>query len=57
MPSAESELTEITYTMEERTLGCLRGAAVGDAIGKMTDGYWPNDITSPCGGPITGCFP
>ena len=28
------------YTLEERALACLRGVAVGDAMGKMTEGYW-----------------
>lgn len=42
------------YTLEERALACLRGVAVGDALGKMTEGYWPGEIEAAYGGPISG---
>jgi len=42
------------YSLEERALGCLRGVAVGDALGRMTEGYWPGEIAMAYGGPITG---
>ena len=44
----------MTYGLEERALGCLRGVAVGDALGKMAEGYWPGEIAAAYGGPITG---
>ncbi|MBM4431346.1 MAG: hypothetical protein FJ026_13535 [Chloroflexi bacterium] len=43
----------MTYSAEERALACLRGVAVGDALGKMTEGYWPGEIAAAYGGPIT----
>lgn len=29
---------------EKRALSCLQGVALGDAMGKMTEGYWPEEI-------------
>lgn len=44
----------MTYSAEERALACLRGVAVGDALGKMTEGYWPGEVAAAYGGSITG---
>jgi ADP-ribosylglycohydrolase len=32
------------FSMEDRAVACLRGVAVGDAMGKMTEGYWPEEV-------------
>jgi ADP-ribosylglycohydrolase len=37
-------------TLLERTRAALWGVAVGDAFGKMTEGYWPNQIDLRYGG-------
>lgn len=34
----------------ERAVACIRGVAVGDAMGKMTEGYWPEEVLSAYGG-------
>ncbi len=38
---------------ENRAVACIQGVAVGDAMGKMTEGFWPEDIVSTYGGWIT----
>ena len=35
-----------------RSLAALAGVAVGDALGKMTEGYWPPEIESRYGGKV-----
>ena len=30
----------------ERAIAALRGVAVGDAFGRSTEGYWPEDIAT-----------
>ena len=37
-----------------RSQAALYGVAVGDALGKLTEGYWPHEISAAYGGPITG---
>jgi ADP-ribosylglycohydrolase len=37
-------------TLLERTRAALWGVAVGDAFGKMTEGYWPNQVGLRYGG-------
>lgn len=37
-------------TLFERTRAALWGVAVGDAFGKMTEGYWPNQVGLRYGG-------
>jgi len=37
-----------------RARAALQGVAVGDALGKLTEGYWPHEISAVYGGPITG---
>jgi ADP-ribosyl-[dinitrogen reductase] hydrolase len=36
----------------DKTEALLNGIAVGDAFGKMTEGYWPPEIITRYGGPI-----
>jgi ADP-ribosylglycohydrolase len=38
----------------QRAQAALYGVAVGDALGKLTEGYWPHEIPQTYGGPITG---
>jgi ADP-ribosylglycohydrolase len=40
--------------LERRAVGCLAGAAVGDALGGATEGYSPEVIRQRYGGPVTG---
>ena len=42
------------FSVEQRAVGCLQGVAVGDAMGKIAEGYWPEEIVKTYGGPITG---
>jgi len=42
------------FPVEQRAIGCLQGVAVGDAMGKMTEGYRPQEIAKAYGGPIRG---
>ncbi len=41
------------HTLLKRCLAALAGVAVGDAFGKMTEGFWPPEIEIHYGGPIT----
>lgn len=41
------------HTLLQRCTAALAGVAVGDAFGKMTEGYWPPEIESHYGGPVT----
>lgn len=41
------------FSIEQRAIRCLQGVAVGDAMGKITEGYWPQEIAKTYGGPIT----
>lgn len=44
-------------SLEDRAVGCLAGAAVGDALGGPAEGWTPEQITRRYGGPITGVVP
>lgn len=41
----------------QRARAALYDVAVGDALGKLTEGYWPHEILQTYGGPITGFRP
>lgn len=41
------------FSFEQRAIGCLQAVAVGDAMGKMVEGYRPEEIVKTYGGPIT----
>ena len=47
-------MIDILDELERRSVGCLAGAAVGDALGGATEGYAPEDIRKRYGGPVTG---
>jgi len=32
------------FLIEDRAVACIRAVAVGDAMGKMTEGYWPEEV-------------
>ena len=40
--------------LERRAIGCLAGAAIGDALGGPTEGYTPEAIQERYDGPVTG---
>ena len=40
--------------LESRAVGCLAGAAIGDALGGATEGYSPEAIRQRYGGAVTG---
>lgn len=42
------------FSVEHRAIGCLQGVAVGDAMGKMTEGYQPREIVKTYGDSIIG---
>jgi len=44
-------------SLEDRAVGCLAGAAVGDALGGPAEGWTPEQIARRYGGPITGVVP
>jgi ADP-ribosylglycohydrolase len=52
MPDAPE--TGVPDDLELRAIGCLAGAAVGDAVGGATEGYTPEAIRQRYGGPVTG---
>lgn len=43
----------LNHTLLQRCKTALAGVAVGDAFGKMTEGYWPPEIEIHYSGPIT----
>jgi ADP-ribosylglycohydrolase len=47
-------VTDAPDELEQRAVGCLAGAAVGDALGGATEGYTPEAIRHRYGGPVTG---
>ena len=47
-------MTDAPDELEQRAVGCLAGAAVGDALGGATEGYTPEAIRHRYGGPVTG---
>ena len=47
-------MTDAPDELERRAIGCLAGAAVGDALGGATEGYSPDAIRKRYGGPVTG---
>jgi len=42
------------FSKERRAVSCIEAVAVGDAMGKITEGYSPEEIISTYGGRITG---
>jgi ADP-ribosylglycohydrolase len=40
--------------LDHRSVGCLAGAAVGDALGGPTEGYSADEVRARYGGPVTG---
>ena len=42
------------FSFEQRVVACLQGVAVGDAMGKMTEGYHPEEIVKTYGVTIIG---
>ena len=47
-------MTDAPDELERRAIGCLAGAAVGDALGGATEGYSPDAIRKRYAGPVTG---
>jgi ADP-ribosylglycohydrolase len=47
-------VTDAPDELEQRAVGCLAGAAVGDALGGATEGYTPEAIRHRYSGPVTG---
>lgn len=47
-------MTDARDELELRAVGCLAGAAVGDALGGPTEGHSPEAIRQRYGGPVTG---
>ena len=43
----------INFSLEERVVACIQAVAVGDAMGKMTEGYFPEEISRIYRGYIT----
>jgi ADP-ribosylglycohydrolase len=43
--------------LSDRAVGCLTGAAVGDALGGATEGWTPDQIRARYGGWVTGIVP
>ncbi len=43
--------------IEDKAVGALAGAAVGDALGGATEGWTPEQISERYGGPVTGIVP
>ncbi|WP_067171870.1 ADP-ribosylglycohydrolase family protein [Microtetraspora niveoalba] len=43
--------------LEDRAVGCVAGAAVGDALGGATEGWTPEQIRARYGGPVEGVVP
>ncbi|MFC6086070.1 ADP-ribosylglycohydrolase family protein [Sphaerisporangium aureirubrum] len=43
--------------LTDKAVGCVAGAAVGDALGGATEGWTPEQITGRYGGPVTGIVP
>ena len=43
--------------IEDKAVGALAGAAVGDALGGATEGWTPEQIAERYGGPVTGIVP
>ena len=46
-------MEDASFTVEQRAIAALNGVAVGDAMGKMTEGYWPQEVISVYGGRLT----
>jgi ADP-ribosylglycohydrolase len=42
------------HLLADRAVGCLAGAAVGDALGGATEGWEAHEIEAHFGGPVTG---
>jgi ADP-ribosylglycohydrolase len=45
---------KLWYLIEERAVACIQAVAVGDAMGKMTEGYWPEEILQNYGEQLQG---
>jgi ADP-ribosylglycohydrolase len=54
MPDSEYFDSGAWGELERRSVGCLAGAAVGDALGGPTEGHSPEDVRARYGGPVTG---
>ena len=39
-------MENMSFSEEQRAIAALQGVAVGDAMGKMTEGYWPKEVIS-----------
>jgi ADP-ribosylglycohydrolase len=42
------------FSKEHRAVSCIEAVAIGDAMGKMTEGYSPEEVISNYGGRING---
>jgi len=40
----------VEFSVEERAVACIQAVAAGDAMGKMTEVFWPEEISSTYGG-------
>jgi ADP-ribosylglycohydrolase len=45
----------VKFSLKDRVTACVQAVAVGDAMGKMTEGFWPEEILSTYGGQVT-CY-
>jgi len=45
----------VDFSVEQRAVACFQAVSVGDAMGKMTEGFWPEEILFTYGGQVT-CF-
>jgi len=43
----------VKFTVEERATACIQAVAVGDAMGKMTEGFWSEEVSSVYGSQVT----
>jgi len=41
------------FSTEKRAVACIQAVAVGDAMGKMTEGFWAQEVPSVYGSPVT----
>jgi ADP-ribosylglycohydrolase len=44
----------VESSIERRAIACIQAVAVGDAMGKMTEGYSPDEVLSNYGGYVQG---
>jgi len=43
----------VKFSLKDRAVACVQAVAVGDAMGKMTEGFWPEEILSTYGEKLT----